>query len=100
MVSHPARYSFKEIYRRYLRMAGGRADAYRAKYQQNLFRFKIIYEVASSLLITPKDILVVTIKGNYSAVQRVKILLVLFALKWGLNSEKLRVMMGGVSHNY
>lgn len=100
MVSHPARYSFKEIYRRYLRMAGGRADAYRAKYQQNLFRFKIIYEVASSLLITPKDILVVAIKGNYSAVQRVKILLVLFALKWGLNSEKLRVMMGGVSHNY
>ncbi|MGF1590401.1 MAG: glycosyltransferase [Pleurocapsa sp.] len=100
MVSHPARHSFTQIYRRYLRMAGGRADAYRAKYQQNLFRFKIIYEVALNLLSTPKDILVVAIKGNYSAVQRVKILLILLALKWGLNSEKMRVMLGGASHNY
>ncbi len=100
MVSHPARSSFKQIYRRYLRMAGGRADAYRDKYQDHLFRFKIIYEVALNLLTTPKDILVVAIKGNYSAVQRVKILLILLALKWGLNSEKMRVMMGGASHNY
>lgn len=100
IVSHPARYSFKQIYRRYLRMAGGRADAYREKYQNRIFKLKIIYEVALNIFKLPKDILVVAIKGNYSAFQRIKILLVLLALKWGLNSEKLRVMMGGTSHNY
>lgn len=100
IISHPARYYFKEIYRRYLRMAGGRVDAYRDKYQNNLFRLKIIHEVILNFLMLPKDILVVLIKGNYSTGQRIKILSVLFALKWGLNSEKMRVMMGGTSHNY
>lgn len=100
IVSHPARYSFKQIYRRYLRMAGGRADAYREKYQNYIFRLKIIHEVVLNILTIPKDIMVIAIKGNYSASQRIKILLVLLGLKWGLNSEKMRVMMGGISHNY
>ncbi len=100
IVSHPARYSFQQIYRRYLRMAGGRADAYREKYQNHVFQLKIVYEVALNLLAIPKDILVVAIKGDYSVFQRIKILFILFALKWGLNSEKMRVMMGGISHNY
>lgn len=100
IVSHPARYSFKQIYRRHIRIAGGRVDAYKAKYQNYLFILKIIHEVALNLLMLPKDIVIVAIKGNYSSIQRIKIFLVLFALKFGLNLEKIRVMMGGKSHNY
>lgn len=100
IVEHPARSSFKQLYRRYLRMAGGRADAYRDKYSNNLFVFKILQEVFGNFLLIPKDILVVFSKFQYSAAERVKILLVLLALKWALNSEKMRVMMGGTSKNY
>ena len=100
VIRHPARFSFKQIYQRYLRMAGGRADAYRDKYSNASFVFKIVKDVFESFLQTPKDILVVFLKGRYSAPQRVKILSVLLALKWALNWEKMRVAMGGTSKNY
>lgn len=102
IIFHPARYSFQQIYYRNLRVAGGKVDLYREKHKNknHVFKLKVIYEVAKSLLIIPRDILLVAIKNNYSAFQKIKILSILFALRWGLNSEKIRVMMGRKSHNY
>ncbi len=102
IVFHPARHSFQQIYHRNLRVAGGRVDADREKHKNknHVFKLQVIHEVAKSLLIIPKDVLAVANKDNYSAFQKIKILSILFALKWGLNSEKIRVMMGGKSRNY
>ena len=88
------------MYQRHLRIGGGRADSYREKYHnQILYISKVIQEVLEDFFIIPKDFLVVLLKTRYSAIDKIKVFSVLLLLKFALNGEKMRVMMGGVSRN-
>jgi glycosyltransferase involved in cell wall biosynthesis len=99
IVKHPARYSLKQITRRYIRMAGGRVDTYKAKYKK-VYPYHIIKEVLGNLFLIPKDLLVIILQKKYSFQEKLKIAWVLLVLKFTLNREKMRVMMGGTSHNW
>ena len=100
LIMHPARYSLSQIYQRHLRIGGGRADAYREKYQnKTLFILKVIQEILGDFLAIPKEFIIVLLKKKYSVEEKIKIFSVLLLLKLALNGEKMRVMMGGVSRN-
>lgn len=101
IVRHPARYTFEEIARRYIRMAGGRVDSYRQQYRNNLLAIgKIAQEITISFLKTPKELLLVWWKSHGSIKETIQIFSVLWSLKCILNREKVRVLRGGVSRNW
>ena len=100
LVLHPARYSLAQIYRRHLRIGGGRADAYREKYHNRiLYIYQVIKEVVGDILIIPKDLLVVLLKTRYTIIEKIQVFLVLLLLKLAANGEKMRVAIGGASRN-
>ncbi len=100
LIKHSARYSLSQLYQRQLRIAGGRADAYRAKYHNKIrYIIKIIQEVLEDFLSIPKYFLVVLLKRQFSIVEKIKIFSILLLIKFAFNGEKMRVMMGGISRN-
>ncbi|PZD71781.1 Putative mycofactocin biosynthesis glycosyltransferase MftF [Acaryochloris thomasi RCC1774] len=103
VVQHPARHSFLQLYRRHLRMAGGRADAYKEKFSNRRFQLVkniLLNEILPDAFLMIKDFLVIILRRKYSAFEKAQIVLVSSLLRHARSWEKVRVIMGGTSRNF
>ena len=98
-VFHPARYSFAQLYKRTVRLAGGIYDAQIQKCDSSLQRNKmfarsIIEDLISPALLFSEVFFDVKIKGFK---QKFKIYLLTFIVRYIRALEKIRLKLGGVS---
>lgn len=98
-VAHPARFSFKDLYKRTLRHAGGHYDLQNQKYssvfQQNLMFLKsLIPDLIPPLMFSFNTFLDPRLK---TIEQKAKVSLVMFFVRYVTAWEKLRLKAGRVS---
>lgn len=98
-VAHPARYSFKQLYKRTLRHAGGRYDLLQKKgysfWQQNkMFVLSLAQDLTPPLMFAFNVFLDSRLK---SFDQKLRVSLVMFFIRYVSAWEKLRLKFGGVS---
>lgn len=98
-ISHPARHSWAQLYKRTVRLAGGIYDAQIQKCETPIQRHKffvrsVLEDLLSPVLIIPETILNSDIKGMN---QKALIYLIHLAVRYVRAIEKIRLKLGGIS---
>jgi glycosyltransferase involved in cell wall biosynthesis len=99
-VAHPARSSFKELYQRNLRLAGGTYDLFRRKKLPRLDFHKLLLKSLLKDLIDPFQFCLKTFKDRKIAKlnQKISICITRFFMMHLRFLEKVRLQIGGISY--
>lgn len=98
-VAHPARYSFKQLYKRTIRHAGGTYDLHRRKdssfFQSNkIFIKSLVQDLTPPLMFAFNVFVDSRLKGFEP---KLKVSLIMFLIRYVSAWEKIRLKLGGVS---
>jgi glycosyltransferase involved in cell wall biosynthesis len=99
VVVHPARYSWRQLYKKHIRIAGGQYDLQQKKYSSRLNK-SLVFIITFFLELIPPFIFIIStfLDSRLQGVeQKFKVSCVLFIMKYIRVWEKLRLVLGGNS---
>lgn len=98
-VAHPARYSFKQIYKRTIRIVGGSYDLQSNKNYSFLQRNKILFQSLLADLLPPLNFTIKVFKDfRLNGIrEKLRVTFVMLFIRYVSAWERIRLMLGGVS---
>lgn len=98
-VAHPARYSFKQIYKRTIRIVGGSYDLQLKKNDSFLQRNKVLFQSLLADLLPPLNFIIKVFKDfRLNGIrEKLRVSFVMLFIRYVSAWERIRLMLGGVS---